>query len=150
MLIICSFADFPSTTCNEVTGHVGKNLTLNCTVIYSDRCKAVLYKFINKDKDKTICRVELTSKSKQQHFSCSYTPNEDMTATFLFFLQANCGTVFIDFKVNTAGTVQLTVYNTEFCWIYSHCVYDNVVIFQICWQVEEMELGKTLQKKLQA
>lgn len=102
--IICSFTDFSTITCADVTGNVGEESTLNCTVIYSDRCHAALYKFINTDKDTTICKEEFTSKSDQQHFSCSYTPNEAMTTTFKFFLQADCGHISTEFTLNTAGT----------------------------------------------
>lgn len=101
--ISCSFADFPFVACKGVTGHVVEELTLNCTVIYSKRCHAVMYKFMNKDKDTTICRENCTSNSTQEHFTCSYAPNEDMTSTFLFFLQADCGIVKKKFTLNTAG-----------------------------------------------
>ncbi|XP_057215117.1 uncharacterized protein LOC130569459 [Triplophysa rosa] len=93
----CEDDDFSNVACYGVTGH--QESTLNCTVIYSNRCHAMLYKFINKDKDTTICREKFTSKSDQQHFSCSYTSKEDMTTTFQFFLQADCGTVIKEFTV---------------------------------------------------
>ncbi|XP_056626963.1 uncharacterized protein LOC130438800 isoform X2 [Triplophysa dalaica] len=95
--------DFSLVACKGVTGHLGGEITLKCTVIYSNRCHAVMYKFINKDRNTTICPERLTSKSTQKHFSCSYAPNEDMTSTFLFFLQADCGIVKKYFTVNTAG-----------------------------------------------
>ncbi|KAA0724799.1 hypothetical protein E1301_Tti023980 [Triplophysa tibetana] len=102
-----NITDFSYVACKDVTGHVGQELTLDCTVNYSERCHAVLYKFINKDKDTTIFRKNCSSNSNQEHFTCSYTPNEDMTTTFLFFLQADCGTVEKYFTVNPADTERL-------------------------------------------
>ncbi|KAI7796949.1 hypothetical protein IRJ41_009952 [Triplophysa rosa] len=95
--------DFFKQACKDVTGHVGKELTLNCTVSYSNRCRMVLYKLINKDKETTICR-EFASKPDQQHFSCTYTANKVMSATFMFSLQANCGCITTTFTVNTGGS----------------------------------------------
>ncbi|XP_056626986.1 uncharacterized protein LOC130438814 isoform X2 [Triplophysa dalaica] len=93
-------------TCEDVTGHVGKELTLTCRISYqSHTCCIMKYKFYNEDEihreefRKDPC-IHLTS------FSCPYTANEVTTTKIKFFSQTTCGAKTREFTVNITDAVK--------------------------------------------
>ncbi|KAA0724898.1 hypothetical protein E1301_Tti014820 [Triplophysa tibetana] len=93
-------------TCEDVTGHLGEELTLTCRISYqSHTCCMMMYKFINKD---LIYREEFRSDPciHLTSFSCPYTANEVTTTKITFFSQTTCGAKTREFTVNITDAVK--------------------------------------------
>ncbi|XP_065116766.1 uncharacterized protein [Paramisgurnus dabryanus] len=94
--------------CEDVTAHVGKETTVNCTVTFPNHtCRTEMYKFMNitaaaHEIFRNECRNDLKCR-KLRTFSCPYTENKAMTTKLKFFLQANCGAETKEFSVSTTG-----------------------------------------------
>ncbi|XP_018920674.2 uncharacterized protein LOC109047412 isoform X1 [Cyprinus carpio] len=83
-------------SCQNVTGSVGKEVILNCSVsLQITECCITKYKFQYPEifNDSAICRrdVPVNSCEQRNSFTCSYTPTTAMTKQFRFFVQTNCG-----------------------------------------------------------
>ncbi|KTF83700.1 hypothetical protein cypCar_00043961, partial [Cyprinus carpio] len=86
-----------SVSCDDVTGSVGKEVTLTCNVsLQSGDCsiKMCMFRYPN---DSAICEQELL---KDSSFACRYTPTTAMTENFSFFVQTNCGSNATEFTVD--------------------------------------------------
>ncbi|XP_065116703.1 uncharacterized protein [Paramisgurnus dabryanus] len=97
--------------CENVTAHVGDEITFTCTVSYpSYTCCTEMYKFMNitADKGQTICKEEFRNDSCIQlsRFSSPYTADKPMTTKLQFFLQANCGHETTYFTMHIAEAVK--------------------------------------------
>ncbi|XP_026078017.1 uncharacterized protein LOC113055858 [Carassius auratus] len=110
-LVVWSFSavcqgsdDDVSVSCDYVTGSVGKEVTLSCSVsLKITGCCITKYKFLYPeiDKDSSICQdVSKNSCEQRNSFTCRYTPTTAMTETFRFFVQTTCGAGQSKFSVN--------------------------------------------------
>ncbi|XP_051530880.1 uncharacterized protein LOC127427355 [Myxocyprinus asiaticus] len=96
-------------TCEDVTGTVGKDLTLTCSVSWKcSKCCTKIYKFTETENEnsKEICRQEfLDSCDQWTNFTCPYTPKVTMATKFRFCLQTQNGMRTVEFSVNITETV---------------------------------------------
>ncbi|XP_016408861.1 uncharacterized protein LOC107740849 [Sinocyclocheilus rhinocerous] len=108
---VCQADDgFVSASCDDVTGSVGKEVTLTCSISqqYTDCC-IVMYMFqypgIN---DTLICAQELPCNlcDQSNSFSCRYTPTTARMEKIVFFVQTMCGMKRTEFSVNTKGLIK--------------------------------------------
>ncbi|KTG47281.1 hypothetical protein cypCar_00046000, partial [Cyprinus carpio] len=90
-----------SVSCEDVTGSVGKEVNLTCSVILLiNKCCIKNYMF--EYKDSKICRQVLReSCERRKSVTCSYTPTTTVTEKFSFFVQASCGWKKLSFTVDT-------------------------------------------------
>lgn len=114
VLLVCSYTavcqDIIS-YCEDVTAHVGDEITLTCTVSYPSRkCCVKMYKFMNTTAHNgpIIFRKDFSDPCKQESkFSCPYTAKKVMTTQFKFFLQTSCGANTLEFSVSTTVAVKV-------------------------------------------
>ncbi|XP_042624059.1 uncharacterized protein LOC109047412 isoform X2 [Cyprinus carpio] len=106
---VCQADDDIIVSCENVTGFVGKEVTLNCSVsLKCDKHKRciTMYKFQYPDinNDSAICREDFPVHPCEQRnsFTCSYTPTTAMTEQFRFFVQTACGKDLSKFTVKTS------------------------------------------------
>lgn len=101
--IHCYFSDI-SVSCEDVTGSVGKEVNLTCSVsLLINKCCIKNYMF--EYKDSKICpQVLRESCERRKSVTCSYTPTTTVTEKFSFFVQASCGWKKLSFTVDTTGT----------------------------------------------
>ncbi|CAM4712090.1 unnamed protein product [Leuciscus chuanchicus] len=102
---VCQADDHISVRCENVTGTVGEEVTLTCSVsLNKSECCILLYKFQYPEKynDSEICREEFPQDSCEQRnsFTCSFNSTTAMTGEFRFFVQATCGSKITEFTVN--------------------------------------------------
>ncbi|XP_042624061.1 uncharacterized protein LOC122147077 isoform X2 [Cyprinus carpio] len=104
-----------SVSCDDVTGFVGKEVTLTCSVsLQITECCIIMYKFQYPEifNDSAICYQDFLVNSCEQRnsFTCSYTPTTAMREQFRFFVQTTCGrtpskfTVDISVSTETSGS----------------------------------------------
>ncbi|XP_050957866.1 uncharacterized protein LOC127158968, partial [Labeo rohita] len=92
-----------SVSCDDVTGSVGKEVNLTCSVsLNNTECCITGYKFkyseINNEAE--ICKKSPVNPCDQRNsFTCSYTPTTAMTEKFRFFVQTKCGSKNTEFTV---------------------------------------------------
>ncbi|KAF4106301.1 hypothetical protein G5714_012291 [Onychostoma macrolepis] len=101
---VCQADEDISVSCNDVTGSVGKEVTLTCSVsLLIDNCciKNNMFKY----NDLIICKQEVPEDSceHRESFTCRYTPTTAMTDKYSFFVQASCGWNITRFTVDTTG-----------------------------------------------
>ncbi len=118
----CYFSGF-SVICDNVTGSVGKEVNLTCSVsLLNTDCCIEMYKFLYPEiyNDSVICRKELPNDSCAQRnsFTCSYTPTTATTQQFSFFLQTTCGAETTRFTLNIPG---LCIILQEYCRKTENC-----------------------------
>ncbi len=106
-MICCYFSDI-SVICDDVTGSVGKEVNLTCSVsLLITDCCIIMYRFQYPEiyNDSAICKKELPPDSCAQRnsFTCSYTPTTAITQPFRFFLQTTCGRNTTKFTLNIPG-----------------------------------------------
>ncbi|XP_059387404.1 uncharacterized protein LOC132121707 isoform X3 [Carassius carassius] len=106
---VCQDDEDVSVSCYEVTGSVGKEVNLTCSVSLERKdCCVVEYKFkyheINNGS--SICQdVPVNSCEQKNSFTCRYTPTTAMTEQFRFFVQTTCGTGKAEiFTLNTVSS----------------------------------------------
>ncbi|XP_026111510.1 uncharacterized protein LOC113088269 isoform X2 [Carassius auratus] len=96
--------DDVSVSCDYVTGSVGKEVTLSCSVsLKITGCCITKYKFLYPEifNDSSICQdVSKNSCEQRNSFTCHYTPTTVMTEQFRFFVQTTCGAGQSKFSVN--------------------------------------------------
>ncbi|KAF4106305.1 hypothetical protein G5714_012295 [Onychostoma macrolepis] len=83
-------------SCENVTGSVGKEVNLTCSVSLPDTdCCIEMYKFQYPESinDSAICKKAPPEQSREQRnsFTCRYTPTTAMREQFRFFVQTTCG-----------------------------------------------------------
>ncbi|ROI82019.1 hypothetical protein DPX16_22254 [Anabarilius grahami] len=109
--------DVCSVSCEDVTGTVGEEVTLTCSVSQKcSECCITLYKFHYPEKHaSTICREEfpLDSCEKRNSFTCRYTPTKAMTEKLRFFFQTTCDKKITEFTVNKTETPSPTGEHSE-------------------------------------
>ncbi|XP_042575307.1 uncharacterized protein LOC109100275 isoform X3 [Cyprinus carpio] len=92
---VCQDYDDIIVSCENVTGFVGKEVILNCSVsLQNIECCIVryLFKYPEIFIDSTICQdVPVNSCEQRNSFTCRYTPTTAMKEQFSFFVQTNCG-----------------------------------------------------------
>ncbi len=126
--IHCYFSDV-SVSCENVTGSVGKEVNLTCSVSLqkTDCCiRKYMFKYPESFNDSEICRKELPKESCEQRnsFTCRYTPTTAVTAQFRFFVQPTCGSKRAEFTVDIPGTITV-VYNSINVWNVFACLRSN-------------------------
>ncbi len=95
----CYFSGF-SVICDNVTGSVGKEVNLTCSVsLQITDCCIIMYKF----NELVICPQSEYSCAQRNSFTCHYTPTTAMTEPFRFFLQTTCGAKTTQFTLNIPG-----------------------------------------------
>ncbi|XP_026104975.1 uncharacterized protein LOC113076502 isoform X2 [Carassius auratus] len=87
-----------SVSCQNVTGSVGKEVNLSCSVsLKITECCIRKYKFQYPEifNDSSICRQDVSVNSCEQRdsFTCRYSPTTEMTEQFRFFVLTMCGMV---------------------------------------------------------
>ncbi|XDV44072.1 hypothetical protein PO909_012421 [Leuciscus waleckii] len=102
---VCQADDDISVSCENVTGTVGEEVTLTCSVsLEKSGCCIRVYKFQYPEKynDSEIFRKEFPQDSCEQRnsFTCSFSSTTVMTGEFRFFVQATCGSKITEFTVN--------------------------------------------------
>ncbi|XP_059387408.1 uncharacterized protein LOC132121709 [Carassius carassius] len=117
LIVVWSFSavcqdsdDDVSVSCQNVTGSVGKEVTLTCSVSLNiTGCCITKYKFQYPEiyNDSAICRQDVSVNSCEQRnsFTCRYTPTTAMKEQFRFFVQTKCGTRKAEiFTLNTVSS----------------------------------------------
>ncbi|QAU55016.1 membrane protein ORF131 [Cyprinid herpesvirus 3] len=102
--IHCYISDI-SVSCDDVTGSVGKEVTLTCNIsLQCPDCSIKKCKF-RSPTDSVICEQELLNDSCEQSnsFTCRYTTTTAMTEKFSFFVQTKCGMKQTEFTVDISG-----------------------------------------------
>ncbi|XP_016119882.1 uncharacterized protein [Sinocyclocheilus grahami] len=94
-------------SCENVTGSVGKEVTLTCSVsLLFTECCIVMYMFQYPESinDSVICRQDFPNDSCElrNSFTCRYTPTTAMTEQFRFFVQTTCVVGKSKFTVDTS------------------------------------------------
>ncbi|XP_059387406.1 uncharacterized protein LOC132121708 isoform X1 [Carassius carassius] len=93
-----------SVSCYDVTGSVGKEVTLTCSIsLKITECCIAKYKFQYTEsyKGSSVCQdVSVNSCEQRNSFTCRYTPTTVMTEQFRFFVQTTCGAKPSKFAVN--------------------------------------------------
>ncbi|XP_042624012.1 uncharacterized protein LOC109094041 [Cyprinus carpio] len=101
---VCQADDDVIVSCDDVTGSVGKEVTLTCSVsLQITECCIIKYKFQYPEifNDSTVCHQDFPVNScEQRSFTCHYTPTTAMTEQFRFFMQTKCGVKRRGFAVN--------------------------------------------------
>ncbi|XP_026079082.1 uncharacterized protein LOC113056516 [Carassius auratus] len=115
---ICQAFDdgFFSVSCDDVTGSVGKEVTLTCRVsLQRNDCCVAIYMFQYPEiyNDSAICTQELPEDPCEQRsiFTCNYTPTTAMTEKFIFSLQTECGMKRTKFTVNIIDSCDVSCAN---------------------------------------
>ncbi|XP_026111565.1 uncharacterized protein LOC113088587 [Carassius auratus] len=99
-----------SVSCYNVTGSVGKEVTLTCSVSLNiTGCCIIKYRFLYPEifNDSSICRqyVSVNSCEQRNSFTCRYTPTTAMKEQFRFFVQTTCGSAKAEiFTLNTVSS----------------------------------------------
>nr|AJK93611.1 ORF131 [Cyprinid herpesvirus 3] len=99
---VCQGDDDISVSCDDVTGSVGKEVTLTCNIsLQCPDCSIKKCKF-RSPTDSVICEQELLNDSCEQSnsFTCRYTTTTAMTEKFSFFVQTKCGMKQTEFTVD--------------------------------------------------
>ncbi len=110
MISIVIFPDI-SVNCDGVTGSVGKEVTLTCSVsVPIENCciKDSWFSY-----DDLIIHREVVPEGSCEHsksFTCRYAPTTTITEKYSFFVQASCGWNKTNFTVNTAGAVYTVIF----------------------------------------
>ncbi|KTF72876.1 hypothetical protein cypCar_00046085, partial [Cyprinus carpio] len=86
-----------SVSCKNVTGSVGKEVTLTCNVSLQSRDCSTEMGMFRYPNDSVICKQKLP---KDSSFTCRYTPTTAMTEKFSFFVQTKCGMKQTEFTVD--------------------------------------------------
>ncbi|XP_051771678.1 uncharacterized protein LOC127524255 [Ctenopharyngodon idella] len=101
-----------SVSCKNVTGTVGEEVTLICSVPQKcSECCIIMYKFQYPEKykdHKEICKQEfpLDPCDQRNSFTCRYTPTKAMTEKFRFFVQTTCGIKRTELTVNITEPIK--------------------------------------------
>ncbi|XP_016313724.1 uncharacterized protein LOC107666794 [Sinocyclocheilus anshuiensis] len=102
-------------SCENVTGSVGKEVTLTCSIsLQRTECCVTKYKFQYPESfnDSAVCQdFPVNPCEQRKSFTCRYTSTTAMTEKFTFFVQASCGWKKPEFTVDT--TVYLGRMNPE-------------------------------------
>ncbi len=109
----CYFSDI-SVNCDGVTGSVGKEVTLTCSVSLPKENCCIKHSWFKYD-DLKICK-EVVPEGSCEHskrFTCRYTPNTTMTEKYSFFVQASCGWNKTNFTVITTGAEYTVIFVLE-------------------------------------
>ncbi|XP_026111505.1 uncharacterized protein LOC113088266 isoform X1 [Carassius auratus] len=105
--------DDVSVSCDYVTGSVGKEVTLSCSVsLKITECCFIKYKFQYPEifNDSSICQdVSVNSCEQRNSFTCRYTPTTAMTEQFRFFVSTTCGWGKSKFSVNIKEPVKCEI-----------------------------------------
>ncbi|XP_016408863.1 uncharacterized protein LOC107740851 [Sinocyclocheilus rhinocerous] len=104
---VCQADDDVIVSCQNVTGSVGKEVTLTCSVSLqcTEYCiKNYKFQYPESFNDSVICHQDFPNDPCEQRnsFTCSYTPTTAMTEQFTFFVQTNCGMKRAGFTVDTS------------------------------------------------
>ncbi|XP_026099812.1 uncharacterized protein LOC113070628 [Carassius auratus] len=110
---VCQADEDISVSCDDLTGSVGKEVTLICSVsLKITECCIIMYKFKYPEifNDSSICRQDVSVNSCEQRnsFTCRYTPPTEMKEQFRFFVQTKCGVkkaVIFTFNTVSSGHV---------------------------------------------
>ncbi|XP_026111563.1 uncharacterized protein LOC113088586 [Carassius auratus] len=114
---VCKADEDVIVSCYDVTGSVGKEVNLTCSVSLNiTECCITMYKFhySETDNDSAICRQDVSVNSCEQRnsFTCPYTPPKAMTEQLRFFVQTNCGTgKEVIFILNTVSSGRVNPVN---------------------------------------
>ncbi|XP_026131783.1 uncharacterized protein LOC113111370 [Carassius auratus] len=102
---LCQADEDISVSCKNVTGSVGKEVNLHCSVsVNCLDCSIEMYKFLYPN-ESAICKEPLKDYCKQSNiFTCRYTPTTAMTEQFSFFVQTTCGVKKPKFTVDITGS----------------------------------------------
>ncbi|XP_026104328.1 uncharacterized protein LOC113075883 isoform X3 [Carassius auratus] len=97
---LCQADEDISVSCENVTGSVGEEVNLHCSVSLMCPCSIKKYKF-QYLKDPAICTTESPKDSCKQSniLTCRYTPTTAITGKFSFFVQTTCGMNTTEFTV---------------------------------------------------
>ncbi|XP_026111508.1 uncharacterized protein LOC113088267 [Carassius auratus] len=106
---VCQADEHVSVSCQNVTGSVGKEVTLSCSVsLKITGCCFIKYKFQYPEiyNDSSICQdVSVNSCEQRNSFTCRYTPTTAMKEQFRFFVQTTCGAgKEVIFTLNTVSS----------------------------------------------
>ncbi|XP_052467910.1 uncharacterized protein LOC128025517 isoform X1 [Carassius gibelio] len=115
-LVVLSFSavcqgsdDDISVSCDDVTGSVGKEVNLSCSVsLKITDCCITKYKFLYPEiyNDSSVCQdVSVNSCEQRDSFTCRYTPTTAMKEQFRFFASTTCGTKRTEFTLDTGISV---------------------------------------------
>lgn len=90
-------------SCDNVTGTVGKEVILTCSISQCNEAQFKKYKFLYPEsfRESEICTTELNNSCKDlNNVTCRYTSNTTQTGLFEFFLQAQASHRKATFIVN--------------------------------------------------
>ncbi|XP_056325003.1 uncharacterized protein LOC130238122 [Danio aesculapii] len=129
-------SDFCSVSCNNVTGTVGNEVTLTCSIPQQcTECCIQLYKFQHPTiyDYSVICRQEFPKDVCEQRtsFTCRYTPDTAMKKTFTFISQTLCRVKRSEFTVEISGPSE-TRTDTESADIKDHGSKPSIVAGMSC------------------
>ncbi|XP_026104326.1 uncharacterized protein LOC113075883 isoform X1 [Carassius auratus] len=100
---LCQADEDISVSCEKVTGSVGKEGNLHCSVsVNCSNCSIIMYKF-KYPNESTICTEPPKDSCKQSNIlTCRYTPTTAINNTeeFSFFVQTTCGMKTTKFTVD--------------------------------------------------
>ncbi|KTG04205.1 hypothetical protein cypCar_00046542, partial [Cyprinus carpio] len=103
---VCQDYDDIIVSCDDVTGSVGREVNLTCSVsLQNIECCIVryLFKYPEIFIDSTICQdVPVNSCEQRNSFTCRYTPTTAMKEQFSFFVQTKCVVKRTEFTVDTS------------------------------------------------
>ncbi|KTF73084.1 hypothetical protein cypCar_00043618 [Cyprinus carpio] len=115
---VCQDYDDNIVSCDDVTGSVGKEVTLTCSAFLQiTECCIIMYKFQYPEifNDSAICRQYFPYDPCEQRnsFTCSYTPTTAMTEQFRFFVLTMCGVKVTEFTVDITEELLEQTTDTE-------------------------------------
>ncbi|XP_058648670.1 uncharacterized protein LOC131550541 isoform X2 [Onychostoma macrolepis] len=103
-MAVCQADKNINLSCENVTGSVGKEVNLTCSVsLLKADCCIEMYKFQYPERfnDPAICKkVPPESCEQRNSFTCRYTPTTAMTEQFRFFVQTTCGAERTEFTMD--------------------------------------------------
>ncbi|XP_042591940.1 uncharacterized protein LOC122139290 [Cyprinus carpio] len=91
-------------SCENVTGSVGKEVTLTCNVSLQSRDCSTEMGMFRYPNDSVICKQKLP---KDSSFTCRYTTTTAMTEKFSFFVQTKCGVKQTEFTVDISDPLSV-------------------------------------------
>ncbi|XP_048026577.1 uncharacterized protein LOC125255407 isoform X2 [Megalobrama amblycephala] len=144
--------DVCNISCKEVTGDVGKEVTLTCSVSQKrPECCIIMYKFQYPEKynNSAICKQEfpLDSCEQRNSFTCRYTPTTEMTGQFRFFVQTKFGARKTQFTVNITEPIKPEIVAEETATKESVTVTEETVTKESVTVTEETVTKETATKE---
>ncbi|XP_058625542.1 uncharacterized protein LOC131536549 isoform X2 [Onychostoma macrolepis] len=100
---VCQADEEISLSCDDVTGSVGKEVTLSCSVSLPNAdCCIDFFKYYEMYEGSVICMNWFLRDSCEHRnsFTCRYTPTTAMTEQFRFFVVTTCGVKGTEFTVD--------------------------------------------------